>query len=449
MNHSVGKLLPVDGFRLSKCGELPVSAYRSLTHLYQPIIGQLAVSLYQVLVSEYDMASSGEIQTHHTLMSYLSVPLDKIYEARKKLEAIGLLQTYRFSTSEKQTEYLYRLHPPFAPEGFFLDNMLAMLLYHELGSEKYEQLKRRLVKQEYAVEGLEEVTATFGEVFHSQTIEAARSEANDKQTENYSRKSGGPFLKEDFVDFEWLQDALKKRMYPSDKILTGANKRLITQLASLYNLSLLDIEKAVTWAIDENHRLVADELKAACHDFMKEKPSSRNFSHIDQREKAVAGSSKSKSKGDQFIDMLEQISPRELLEDLSGGNKASDQDLKLIRDVMTEQGLSPGVMNVLVHYVMLKTDMKLSKAYMEKIAGHWTRKNVTTVRQAMNLAKAEHQKYQQWGNQNHYKRKSKQDEVIPAWFNQKEKNNEQTHQDSAVNTDEIAERIKRLTNKGN
>ncbi|KHE69774.1 DnaD domain protein, partial [Halobacillus sp. BBL2006] len=160
-------------------------------------------------------------------------------------------------------------------------------------------------------------------------------------------------------------------------------------------------------------------------------------------------SSASQSKEDQFVDMLEQISPRELLEDLSGGNRASDQDLRLIRDVMTEQGLAPGVMNVLVHYVLLKTDMKLSKAYLEKIASHWTRKNVTTVRQAMNLAKAEHQKYQQWGKQKSQKR-SQKEEVIPAWFHEQKKTNpQQQSKEESVDTNDIAERIKRLTNKGN
>lgn len=41
-------------------------------------------------------------------------------------------------------------------------------------------------------------------------------------------------------------------------------------------------------------------------------------------------------------------------------------DLTAVEDVMLGQKLDPGVINVLIHYVMLKTDMKLSKNYMEK-----------------------------------------------------------------------------------
>lgn len=449
MNQSIGKLLPVDGFRLSKRGDLPKGAHQSLTHLYQPIIGRLSVSLYQTLISEYEMLPDDRVQTHHTLMSYLSSPLDKIYEARQRLEAIGLLRTFRIE-KESHTEYMYKLYPPFSPEGFFHDEMLPLLLTHEIGEEKFNKLKERLIRTELSMEEYREVTVSFDEVFHAgrsiSTTKPRPGRGNEEKESNLK----GPLVEDGRVDFSWLHQALKQRMFESDKILTGDNKRLISQLASLYDLTSIELEKALTWAINENQQLEAEEFKTACHDFMKEKPSPIKKVHLDLREKMEIDSDESisKSKSDQFIDMLERISPRELLEDLSGGNRAADHDLKTIRDVMTEQGLSPGVMNVLVHYVMLKTDMKLSKPYLEKIASHWTRKNVTTVRQAMNLAKAEHQKYQQWGQQKSY-RKNNKEEVIPAWFNQQKSNDKNHTNAQGVNKEEIAQRIKRLTNKGN
>ncbi|ARI76837.1 replication initiation and membrane attachment family protein [Halobacillus mangrovi] len=450
MNHTVGKLLPVDGFRILKCGALPTNAHHSLTHLYQPIIGRLAVSLYQVLVSESELTDVQSVQSHHTLMTYLSAPLDKVYDARRKLEAIGLVSTFKKSDEDQQSIYLYKVYPPFSPNEFFMDDMLSLLLFHELGEDKYQQIKERLTTEYVSTDDYEEVTVSFDEVFHSTFTEGIPPEVQPKRENLKDRKERGPVLNFSRVDFDWLHQSLKNRMYPSERILTGPNKKLIAQLASLYNLTTLELEKAVTWAVDENHQLVAEELKAACHDFMKEKPSKGQTNLLDQRQKVKETSdSIAQSKGEQFVDMLEQISPRELLEDLSGGNRASDQDLKLIRDVMTEQGLAPGVMNVLVHYVLLKTDMKLSKAYLEKIASHWTRKNVTTVRQAMNLAKAEHQKYQQWGKQKSQKR-SKKEEVIPAWFNeQKKASSEEPAIEKPVDTSDIAERIKRLTNKEN
>lgn len=419
-----------------------------MTHLYQPILGKLAVALYQTLVSEYEINDSDQVQSHHTLMSYLSAPLDQIYKARKHLEALGLIRTYQKSQMDSHDEYVYVLYPPFSPEEFFRDDMLSLLLHHEIGNEKYERLKERLVKSSISLEGFEEVTSSFDEVYHAVTNGPApvhEQEADSKQE--------GPVLQQNRVDFNWLSRSLKDKMYVSEKILTGTNKRLIAQLASLYNLTSLDIEKAVTWAIDENNELVVEELKVACHDFMKEKPTAKQDFQLDLRDKVQGDSNQTaKTKRDQLAQRFEQISPRELLEDLSRGNHAAEQDLKVVRDIMTEQGLAPGVMNVLIHYVMLRTDNKLSKPYVEKIASHWARKNVQTVHQAMSLATAEHQKYQQWGQQQKgYQRKNSKEEVIPDWFyNQKKRTDQPDHtsKEQTVDTNELAEQLKQLSERG-
>lgn len=85
-----------------------------------------------------------------------------------------------------------------------------------------------------------------------------------------------------------------------------------------------------------------------------------------------------------------------MLKDVSGGAEPSKTDLQIIEEIMFSQKLLPGVINVLIQYVMLKTDMKLTKGYMEKIAGQWVRKNIRTVKEAMALAKKEHKQYMEW-----------------------------------------------------
>ncbi|MFC7061565.1 replication initiation and membrane attachment family protein [Halobacillus seohaensis] len=443
MDSSIGKLLPVDGFRLTKTGVTPKNEHWSLTHLYQPVVGQLAISLYQFLCNEYDTSEHNHLQTHHMLMTFLSTPLDKIYEARQKLESIGLLCT--FVKENEDRVYLYEIRPPFSAEEFLRDTFLSLLLQHEIGADKLKLLQKRFIKQQVSTEGYEEVTVSFDHMFHKGLPSSFTQEKPVDQSNRETNKTNkGPVFLEHRIDFEWLHGALKQRMYPANKILSGDNRKLILQLAALYNLTSIEIERALTWAIDDENELNLEEFKAACHDFMR-KETKKADQVINQREKLASTTNESSSKEDQFVQLLEQISPQELLEDLSSGNQAADQDVRMIRDVMTEQGLSPGVMNVLVHYVLLKTDMKLSKSYLEKIASHWARKNVTTVRQAMNLAKAEHQKYQQWGQQkNTYKKKST--EVIPEWFKKQDQKREQ-EETSSVDTSNLEERIRNLSKK--
>ncbi|WP_053218949.1 replication initiation and membrane attachment family protein [Virgibacillus senegalensis] len=422
MNHQhIGKLLPIDGFAIKINAPLSMDCLHSLTHLYQPLVGSDAISLYQTLLSECQLRNNKqELQTHHTLMNYLSLPLDKLYQARLKLEGIGLLSTYK-TEQEQKNIYTYQLAPPFPPVDFFNDGMLSQLLYHHLGEKKYMELLRLFdVEEREQVPG-ENVTMGFADVFdtHINHFTAPVSPVEEKQPDNKKY----PEYAEKEVDFAWIEQLLQKRMISSRSVLTTANKKLIQQMTVLYDLPVQDLESAVMWAINEDNQLDAKEFKSACHDLFQAKARPADIKLVEKQAgnpKAEKAAEAPESKEEQFVRMLEEISPKELLEDLSGGNQASAQDLKTIRDVMTQQGLTPGVMNVLVHYVLLKTDMKLSKAYLEKIASHWARKKVTTVKQAMALAKSENQKYQQWGSakQNNYRKPAKK-EVIPDWFKER------------------------------
>ena len=53
---------------------------------------------------------------------------------------------------------------------------------------------------------------------------------------------------------------------------------------------------------------------------------------------------------------------------------------------------NPGVVNVLLDYVLLINNNKLIKKYIETIAAQWKKSNITTVEQAMEIASSEHNK---------------------------------------------------------
>lgn len=144
---------------------------------------------------------------------------------------------------------------------------------------------------------------------------------------------------------------------------------------TLYELENNEIDKSILWSITEDNRLDTEEFKTACNDLFKAKQQSKatvkkvnppTFS----KKKTTTGP---KTKEEMLVQELESISPKKLLEDLSSGNNASQQDLKAINEVnevMAKQGLPAPVMNVLIHYVLLQSNMKLSKSYLEKIASH-------------------------------------------------------------------------------
>ncbi|MDY0405365.1 DnaD domain protein [Virgibacillus sp. 179-BFC.A HS] len=136
------------------------------------------------------------------------------------------------------------------------------------------------------------------------------------------------------------------------------------------------------------------------------------------------------TKEEKLIHELEVMSPQQLLADLSKGNQASAQDMKVIRDVMTSQGLPAPVMNVLIHYVLLQSDMKLSKAYMETIASHWSRANLKTAKEAMAFAKKQQRtNYKPVKSRAKYRQYRQSARVVPDWIkddHEEQKNNKES-----------------------
>ncbi|GAA5416316.1 replication initiation and membrane attachment protein [Paraliobacillus ryukyuensis] len=445
----IGKILPNQGYRLSFYDEFTHSHLQALMQLYQPLIGVYAVSLYMTLVSQYESNPTKDTPyTHHFLMQFVNLPLPEIYQARQKLEAIGLLETYKIE-NDNETLFTYQIIAPCTPLQFFRDGMLSQMLTHHIGLDKSNQLYQLYAshKQQEQKHG-QNVTTSFEQVFQTDTAPRKENVEAIVQSANL-----GPNIEGNAIDLAELTQLLNERMLPTEQILTPTNKKLINQMAALYQLTIVDIEKAVIWALSEQNQLIQNEFKAACLDLYQQitPKQSRKKDVTNQREKIQAKDTKPKNKQDQFIQLLEEISPRELLADLSNGNQASTQDLKMIADVMQQQGLTPGVMNVLIHYVMLKTDMKLTKSYLEKIASHWARKNVKTVRQAMTLAKSEHNKYQQWSTprKSSYQKSTKK-EVVPDWF-KKQKQAEQTKQNhqekSTKSTEDVSELLRNYNQK--
>ncbi|MGO4890392.1 DnaD domain protein [Anaerobacillus sp. MEB173] len=98
---------------------------------------------------------------------------------------------------------------------------------------------------------------------------------------------------------------------------------------------------------------------------------------------------------EKILKVYKSVSPEELLMSKVPGAKVPKEDVQLI-NTLRKMGLRDEVINVLLDYVLMTTNMKLPKPYVEKIAGHWTRKKLKTAEQAMEFAKSEHQIIQEY-----------------------------------------------------
>ena len=93
-----------------------------------------------------------------------------------------------------------------------------------------------------------------------------------------------------------------------------------------------------------------------------------------------------------MIYTFETISPREFLINLNKGSDPTRRDLKLVEDLLIDYKLKPGVVNVLIDYMLNVNEKKLTRGLAETLAGQWQRQGIETVEEAMNLAEKEFKK---------------------------------------------------------
>ena len=72
--------------------------------------------------------------------------------------------------------------------------------------------------------------------------------------------------------------------------------------------------------------------------------------------------------------------------------RPSKSDLSVLEMLLVDYDLPPGVVNVLIDYVLRINNNKLIKSFIESIAIQWKRSNIKTVEQAMEIAKENNSK---------------------------------------------------------
>ncbi|WP_066292571.1 replication initiation and membrane attachment family protein [Bacillus sp. FJAT-29937] len=428
------ELVPIDRYVVAASGLLHDYDRKVLTLLYQPLIGSTCFSLYMTLWSELEenrLWSSSN--SHHSLMNFMDLRLNEIYKARIKLEGIGLMKVYEKKDDDARS-FIYELIPPLTPEQFFLDGMLNIYLYKKIGKNQYSRLKRFFSEDKVDSKGnYYEVTKSFQDIFMTSHMDSI---SYDSEAEEMMQASEGKsFIGRDEQDriqiipdtfnFKLLQAGLNESLIPKEAF-TKKVKNAVSNLAFLYGIDAIQMKNIVISAITEDNEINIEELRKSARDWYQ-------FQHHDQlpslvdRTQPMAQRTQIKepeTKEEELLRALEITSPRQVLTDLSGGAEPSKGDLQIIEGVMFNQKLSPGVVNVLIQYVMLKSDMKMTKSYVEKIASHWARKKIQTAKAAMDLAKNEHKQYMEWADGKKksakYTGKNKpiRTELLPDWFDE-------------------------------
>ena len=438
------ELQPVDSYKIIL--SQPFSDYdrQLLTLFYQPLIGSEAMSLFMTFWADAEQENEKEYNHYH-LMNLLTMPLGPIFEARISLEAIGLLRTYVKREGDARS-FLYELSPPLDAKGFFEDPLLSTFLFSKIGEQAYRDLRSRYSILDEKSEDFNEVSRTFLDVFKpvTQSVDINGEEGTEVIGRQVAK--GVPFVNSDF-DFGLLQSGLSEQMVPQSA-LAAVSKEMIAKLAFLYSLTPLDMQKVIMMALDEDLQLPEARLRRAAADFYKMSISKtppvleKTFANappvIEETEKL--------SREEKLIYYLEHTAPVDMLRDLNGKEPLS-VDVQLAERLINTHSLPVGVVNVLLQFVHIRNDGKITNNYVERIASHWMNKKVETAKEALEFSRTEHDKYMKWKNEEQkpkpqtYNRGAKREEMVPEWFYKKD---EEPKEKDQKNNSEIEERRRKL-----
>lgn len=438
---------PTDHFEITLPHALSTNERQLITLFYQPLTGPEPISLYLTLWAEAE-SQTPQQYNHYYLMQVLSMPLKKIFEARIALEAIGLMRTWR-KDGTNERHFIYELVRPLDAASFFKDPLLSMFLFSKIGEGAYRKLRQRFLKQPNK-EHYEEVTRTFIDVYRpiNQSLPQDDLEIMTPTKVDY------PFYYEQF-DFKLLQAGLSEQLIPS-AALTVKARETISKLAFMYHLSPLQMQKVVIQALDEENKLTTERLKRSAADFYKLTISTEApvMKKVFDHKNTEALQTENLTKEQELLHYLENTPPIQVLRDINNGKEPIPSSIQIAEDLVMKYSMPIGVANVLLEYVMLSTDMKLPRSYVEKIADHWNRKQLKTAKEAMDLARQERDKYTKWKQEStvpkqpttsqkkpSYNRKNGRDEQIPDWF-YKRNEQQQPEKESAVDFEQ--ERLKIL-----
>lgn len=399
-------LLPADNYVVVNKTILTDNDKVNLINLYEPIIGPLAISLYLTLWSDLDRTLTfSDSYNHHHLMTFLKSNLNDIKEARSALEALGLIKTY-YKEGDNINYYIYELYSPISAYEFLNHPILNIVLYNNLGVNEYNNLIKSYKKVNFKYDDYKDISSKLNDTFKS-------SAYNNFNNENIKNKNSNKPKLDNLIDFDVLKESIPNKVL-GNNAFNKKTKELINNLAFIYNLDTLKVSEILRLTIDENGLINKDLFIKEVRKYYEYNNggSLPTIIYRTQPEHLKSPEGDLSSAG-KMVYIFENTTPYDFLKSKYKNNNPTPRDLKLLEYLALELNMPPAVINVLIDYVLRISDNKLNKAYVETIAGQWTRLGIKTAREAMNQAKKE------------YKKKTKKEinksVKLPTWFDNEQK----------------------------
>lgn len=438
-------ILATDKFKVVSKALPQEFQFQTITKLYQPFIGAIAVALYTSLTAEIQTGDWDELPewNHEQFLVRLGINVQEFVVAKEKLEAVGLIRTH--FNSQKHC-FLYEMIPAKSGSAFFEDQILSGLLMEYVGEQQFAELLNFFEGNHWNRHAFHNVSKKLTDVFQVKdqplvTIAPVQS----TPVANLKMK----------INVQLLKQLLTKTFVNQQSV--AQNLQVVNTVAVMYGLDEVQLVRLLEEAVDVNHQddVNWNRFKALAsqqYEFTMKPVKTDDSSSNDE----IRQSSQPVNAADQdLINACQQYAPMEFLASLKDeqGQTVTHEEQITIQRAVEAQRLAPAVINVLTHYMLVNENMdSLNQKYFERTANNWLKNKIDTPEKAIVYVR-EWQK-QKKRQQPRYVRRSQYAEKLPAWAHEKKNQlavkNHLKNKSENVNQDisQLMQRINQKTAKG-
>jgi len=379
-------VLPADTFIVVNKTTLNDNDRNLLMLLYQPIVGSSTISLYYTLWSYLDkMELISNEWTHHHILRDMMISNSEFIDAKVKLEAIGLIKTYY--KSGNVNNYVYELYSPISASEFINNPLLNMAIANAVGKLEYERIINYFRIPKVNLKEYEDITSKFSDVFAFSNISMADNLMYDIKKSNYRKLE---ILSK--IDINTILSLISDEML-NKKSITKDTKDFLYKISYIYNYDNDDMVELIRNSISERHTIDKKLLQENANKYYRYDNMGKLPSIIYKNQpEYLRKENLDTSNRSRMIHLFETTSPYDFINSKCKTGNPTSSDLAIISYLLIDLNLKPGVVNVLIDYVLRINNNKLIKSFVEVIASQWSKSGIETVETAMELAELEYKK---------------------------------------------------------
>ncbi|MGO2722401.1 MAG: DnaD domain protein [Lactobacillus sp.] len=372
-----------------------------LIKLYQPIIGNTALALFQTLVQNFDSYEMlADAQPLYLLQEQLDCSLQTFFQALHRLEAVGLVKTF-LQHNVHGDVLVFSVQQVPSASAFFATSLLASLLKEKLGTVTFQRLSHQFSQEARThrkkVTNLQEVSANFFEVFRLPSDEAINP-STEVVTAAHDNQVGptqiAKISQSKTYDWAFLTELFQRYQITADEVQT--KKADLASLMSSYGLSEQELVDEILPTLHGNHKLDLVQIKRALAVNYRATTSQRAVkAQLAANAQQPAGN-KLQQQDQTLLTEVRQYAPIAYLYHLreQRGGRVTSFEKSLVLDLNSVWGFSDEVINLLLH-TALANNSTLNRKFVEAIANSWIQNGVATGQQALNYLAKRQQKKQQ------------------------------------------------------